>query len=146
MAPPPTAPPTAPDDAPETPSAPSWITVCDTCKREDWRAGEGETSGERLLALVEAAAAGNGGTGAVRVRRHSCLMGCARACNLAVQAPGKMAYTLGGFAPEREVAEAVVAWARLHAASPSGVVAYRSWPEPIKGHFVTRHPPLPGGG
>lgn len=128
---------------PETAPAPSWITVCDTCKREDWRAGESETSGERLLALVEAAAGEEGG--AVRVRRHSCLMGCARACNLAVQAPGKMAYTLGGFAPEREVAQALVAWARLHAASASGVVAYRSWPEPIKGHFVTRHPPLPEG-
>lgn len=133
--------------APETALAQSWITVCDTCKREDWQAGEAETSGERLLALVEAAAGEGDGeeNGTVRVRRHSCLMGCARACNLAVQARGKMAYTLGGFAPEREVAEAVVAWARLHAASPAGLVAYRSWPEPIKGHFVTRHPPLPNG-
>ena len=128
----------------------TWITVCETCKREDWRAGEPETSGERMAALVEAAeadsraAAGTGsGSGGLRVRRHACLMGCARACNVAVQARGKMAYTLGGFAPEAEAAAAVVAWARLHAASESGVVAYRAWPEPIKGHFVTRHPPLP---
>lgn len=124
------------------PKVETWLTVCDTCRREDWPAGSHETSGERLAALVEAAAAG----GPVRVRRHACLMGCARACNVAVQARGKLCYTLGGFAPEREAAEAVVAWAELHAASETGVVAYRSWPEAVKGHFVTRHPPLPDGG
>lgn len=133
---------------PPTSTPTTWITVCETCKREDWRAGEPETSGERLAALVEAAVAGSGEP-PVRVRRHACLMGCARACNVAVQgvdAEGgaKMAYTLGGFAPDPEAAGAIAGWAALHAASESGVVAYRQWPEPIKGHFVTRHPPLPG--
>ena len=124
----------------------TWITVCTTCKGEDWREGEPETSGERLAALVEAAVGSQeaaGGAGAVRVRRHACLMGCSHACNAAVQARGKMAYTLGRFAPEPEAAAALAAWAALHAASDAGVVAYRSWPEAIKGHFVTRHPPLP---
>ena len=123
----------------------TWITVCDTCKRDDWVAGTQETSGERLAALIEAETPADDGT-PVRVRRHSCLMGCARACNVAVQAPGKMAYTLGGFAPEAEAARAVALWASMHAASETGVVAYRQWPEPIKGHFVTRHPPLPSTG
>jgi predicted metal-binding protein len=118
----------------------TWVTVCETCKREDWQAGEAETSGERLAALVEAAAQGS----PVAVRRHACLMGCTRACNVAVQAQGKLAYTLGGFAPEPDAARAIVEWAALHAESESGVVAYRSWPEAVKGHFVTRHPPLPG--
>ena len=123
----------------------TWITVCETCKREGWEPGSGETSGERLATLVEAAAGGDPGAG-VRVRRHACLMGCARACNVAVQASGKLAYTLGDFEPQPEVAEAVVHWARLHAASETGVVPYRQWPQPIKGHFVTRHPPLPDAG
>ena len=128
----------------------TWITVCETCRCEDWREGSPETSGERLAALVEAAAreAGERGTtgeAAVRVRRHACLMGCARACNAAVQAEGKMAYTLGGLAPEAEAAEGLVAWASLHAASEAGVVPYRAWPPAVKGHFVTRHPPLPRG-
>ena len=127
------------EPAPRGASAVTWITVCETCKRDDWRAGEPETSGERLAGLIEARAAG----GPVAVRRHACLMGCARACNVAVQAPGKLAYTLGGFAPEEEVARAVVDWAEMHAASETGVVAYRTWPEAVKGHFVTRHPPLP---
>ncbi len=122
----------------------TWITVCTTCKHQEWREGDPETSGERLAALVEAAVEGRAGEeGVVRVRRHACLMGCSHACNAAVQARGKMAYTLGRLAPEPEAAEALTAWAALHAASETGVVAYRSWPEPIKGHFVTRHPPLP---
>ena len=40
----------------------------------------------------------------MRVRRHACLMGCSHACNAAVQACGKMAYTLGRLAPEPEAA------------------------------------------
>lgn len=117
------------------------ITVCDTCKRDGWEAGRGDgTDGEALAALVEAAAAG---TPDVEVRRHSCLMGCAGACNVALQAPGKMAYTLGRFDPTPEAAEGLVAYAALHAGQATGVVPYRQWPEAIKGHFVTRHPPLP---
>jgi len=119
----------------------TWITICDTCKREDWEArAPGRTDGEALAALVEAAAAGVPG---VRTRRHSCLMGCSGACNVAIQAPGKMAYTIGRFAPDAEAADGIVAYARLHAASAGGVVPYRQWPAAIKGHFVSRHPPLP---
>ena len=118
------------------------ITVCDTCKRDGWEAGrgDGQTDGERLSDLVEAAAASVPG---VAVRRHSCLMGCSGACNVALQGTGKMAYTLGGFDPTPEAAEGIVAYAALHAGQPSGVVPYRQWPQAVKGHFVTRHPPLP---
>jgi len=96
----------------------TWITICDTCKREGWEAGEkgNPTDGEIFAAFVEKAAAGQ-----VKTRRFSCLMGCARACNITIQAPGKISYSLGCFAP----------------------VPYRLWPEAIKGHFVSRHPPLP---
>lgn len=115
----------------------SWITVCDTCRRDGWAPG-GPTDGERLAALVESRAVPG-----LRVRRHSCLMGCTHGCNVAVQAPGKICYTLGRFDPSAEAAEAIVAWALLHAHSEAGQVPYRSWPEGVKGHFVSRHPPLP---
>jgi predicted metal-binding protein len=119
----------------------TWITVCDTCKREGWaETGAPETDGARLAALIEAKAAGDPG---LRVRRTSCLMGCTHGCNVAVQAAGKLCYTLGRFAPEAGAAAAIVDWARLHAASLTGQVPYRQWPEGVKGHFVTRHPPLP---
>ncbi|MEM9795026.1 MAG: DUF1636 domain-containing protein [Pseudomonadota bacterium] len=116
------------------------ITICDTCKRDDWEAGSGPTDGERLAALIEQAAAA---APEIRTRRHSCLMGCSGACNVTLQASGKMAYTLGRFAPEAEAAAGIVAYAILHAEQESGVVPYRQWPDAIKGHFVTRHPPLP---
>jgi predicted metal-binding protein len=115
------------------------ITICDTCKRDGWDAASGGTDGEALAALIEAAAAGAEG---VATRRHSCLMGCAGACNVTLQAPGKMAYTLGRFDPTEEAAAGIVAYAALHARAETGVVPFREWPQPIKGHFVTRHPPL----
>ncbi|WP_224824031.1 DUF1636 domain-containing protein [Cognatishimia sp. MH4019] len=117
----------------------TWITICDTCKRDGWEQGDMTlTDGERLAALIEAEA---GDT--VQTRRVSCLMGCARACNVAIQADEKLAYTLGDFTPDAEAAAGIVRYAELHAQSETGQVPYREWPQAIKGHFVTRHPPLP---
>jgi predicted metal-binding protein len=123
----------------------TWITICDTCKRPGWDAsGAQETDGARLAALVEAEVAGRGeAEPRLRARRVSCTMGCERACNVVVQGPGKIGYSLGQFAPEPETAEAVVAWAALHAASATGQVPYRDWPQGVKGHFVSRQVPLP---
>jgi len=119
----------------------TWITICDTCKREDWNADSAtQTHGEQMAKLVEKHAAGRD----VKTRRVSCLMGCTHGCNVAIQAPGKLAYTLGRFEPCDSAAEAIVDYAELHAASETGQVPYRQWPQEVKGHFVTRHPPLPG--
>jgi predicted metal-binding protein len=60
-----------------------------------------------------------------------------------VQAAGKIGYTIGRFTADADAAEAIAAYASLHAASETGQVPYRQWPEGIKGHFVTRHLPLP---
>lgn len=119
----------------------TWITICDTCKRDDWEArAPGRTDGEVLADLIEASAKNAQG---VKTRRHSCLMGCARGCNVTIQAAGKLSYTVGEFEPNQDAAEAVVGYAELHAESESGQVPYRQWPQAIKGHFVSRHPPLP---
>lgn len=119
----------------------TWITICDTCKRDGWdRTGMERPDGEALAALVEAAAQGVEG---LRTRRVSCLMGCKHGCNVAVQGAGKLNYTLGDFTPDAQAAAAIVDWAARHARSDSGQVPYRDWPQGVKGHFVTRHPPLP---
>lgn len=118
----------------------TWITICDTCKREGWDPAQGaETDGEIMAALVEQHAQGR----QVRTRRVSCLMGCSHGCNIAIQAPGKLAYTLGQFTPDGEAALAIVDYAELHASSDTGIVPYRDWPAGVKGHFITRHMPLP---
>ncbi|MFT6224227.1 MAG: putative metal-binding protein [Paracoccaceae bacterium] len=122
----------------------TWITICDTCKREGWEAAtSGRTDGEALAELVEAALGAQPGATDVRVRRHSCLMGCNQACNVTLQSVGKLSYTLGRFDPEPDAATGIVTYAVLHAASEKGQVPYREWPQAIKGHFVSRHPPLP---
>lgn len=119
----------------------SWITICDTCKREGWsETGMAQTDGERLAVLIEAAAAG---LDEVRTRRVSCTMGCERACNVIVQAAGKVGYSLGRFEPVEGSAQAIVAYARMHAQSETGPVPFREWPQGVKGHFVSRHLPVP---
>jgi predicted metal-binding protein len=119
----------------------TWITICDTCKRDDWAATTtSQTDGETLATLIEAVAEG---APDIRTRRVSCLMGCKGGCNVAVQGKGKLSYTIGNFEPVADAAEGIVAYATAHAASDSGQVPYRDWPQAIKGHFVTRHPPLP---
>ncbi|MFQ5438843.1 MAG: DUF1636 family protein [Paracoccaceae bacterium] len=114
------------------------ITICDTCKHPDRESsGAEETDGETLALLVEASASGEPG---VDVRRHSCLMGCGRGCNLAIGAPGKITYVLGDFTPDLASAGAIVEYARRHAASDTGQVPFRQWPQGIKGHFTARLP------
>ncbi|SEA84539.1 DUF1636 family protein [Rubrimonas cliftonensis] len=117
------------------------VTVCDSC---GWSAdaAPGDTPGAAFAAEVEAAAAGRGD---VRVRRFSCLMNCERGCSAAVSdvAGAKVAYVLGDFTPNADAARALVDYAALHAASASGVIAFRNWPEGVKGRFVARLPPPP---
>ncbi|NOX73776.1 MAG: DUF1636 domain-containing protein [Alphaproteobacteria bacterium] len=116
------------------------ITICDTCKREDWaKRGMAQTDGEALAALIEAAAKGVNG---VKIRRHSCLMGCGKGCNLAIQAPGKLTYVMGDFDADQDSATGVVEYARLHSESESGQVPFKQWPQAVKGHFVSRLPVL----
>lgn len=116
------------------------ITVCDTCAfAPEQKLRDGETGGEIFAALIEAAALR---APSLSVRRFSCLMGCERHCNAAISAEGKITYVLGKFEPTPDAAEAVVAFAALHAESETGVVPFRRWPAGVKGHFVSRVPPL----
>ena len=116
------------------------ITVCTTCKRNaDTPDKEGMTDGERLAESVETAAAGRED---VRVRRHNCLMGCDFACNVTIQDPKKISYSVGTFEPTEEAAHAIVDYAALHAKSETGQVPYKTWPQAIKGHFRSRHLPV----
>lgn len=118
----------------------TWITICDTCKRDGWNPDSQDmTDGEKLAGLIESHAAES----PVRTRRVSCTMGCERACNIIVQAQGKIGYSLGRFDPVAEDAAAIVEYAEMHNASQTGQVPFREWPQGVKGHFVSRHVPVP---
>ena len=118
------------------------IFVCDTCRfsREVREGPDGLTGGQMLAERIEALAGERG----IEVRRQSCLMGCERHCNTAITAPGKLTYVLGMFTPTDASAEAVVEYAEAHAASETGRVPFKQWPQGVKGHFVARIPPLGG--
>ena len=118
----------------------STITVCETCRQPHLReTKDGRPCGEALLAEMQAAASGES---AVNVRAVSCLMGCEHGCNVAISADGKLTYVLGAFEPTAEAATAIVEYAAGHAASETGAVPFRQWPQGVKGHFKARVPPL----
>ncbi|WP_194097873.1 DUF1636 family protein [Marivivens aquimaris] len=118
----------------------SWITICEGCKTDDWaEKGIEVTDGAMLADKIEAAADGTG----LKTRRVSCTMGCERSCNIIVQGKDKIGYSLGKFEPTVEAAEAIVEYAKMHSESESGQVPFRQWPLGVKGHFVSRHLPLP---
>ncbi len=119
---------------------PTIITICETCKREDWKEkGLKESDGFELAQLIERSSVTEE---KVITRRHSCLMGCDHGCNVTIQDNKKLSYVLGNFKPTSEDAEAIILYANLHANSTNGQVPYREWPQAIKGHFVARIPPI----
>ena len=119
---------------------PTIITICETCKREDWKEkGLKESDGFELAQLIEKSSVTEE---KIITRRHSCLMGCDHGCNVTIQDNKKLSYVLGNFKPTSEDAEAIILYANLHANSTNGQVPYREWPQAIKGHFVARIPPI----
>lgn len=117
------------------------LTVCNTCKRPGFDPDtSSETDGTALARLISAEIADDD---PITFREHACLMGCDFGCNVAMQAPGKLTYSLGTFEPTEDAAAGIVAFARLYAASETGQVPYKQWPQAIKGHFRTRIPPIP---
>lgn len=114
--------------------------VCDTCAfSAEEKLHEGRTGGEILGAHVAALAAK---CPEVEFTPHSCLMGCEHSCNVALQSPGKLSYVIGAFRPTEESAAAIVEFAEKYAASETGRVPYREWPQGVKGHFIARLPAL----
>ena len=53
-----------------------------------------------------------------------------------------MTYVLGRFDGTEEDARALVEYATLYGQNEKGVVPFRQWPQGVKGHFVSRVPPL----
>ena len=60
-----------------------------------------------------------------------------------VRAPSKPGYVLCELPPTAESARALLDYAALYAASSDGAVPYRTWPAPLRGHFLCRVPANP---
>ena len=59
-----------------------------------------------------------------------------------IQSPGKTGYLAGRFEAGLPAAEAILDWSAAQARSSDGAVAYKQWPEGIKGHFIARIPAI----
>jgi len=119
------------------------IVVCNSCRYspEQRLGAEGSSGGAQLLDRLRAVHAGCERYHGVHIQEMGCLFACKDHISLHLRAPGKISYILGNFAPTDEAARAILDFTVLYAASADGQVAYREWPEGIKGHFLTRMPP-----
>ena len=118
------------------------VTACSTCRfdgeaRED---ADGVRGGRHLVAALTALAAEEPHYAGIAVESVACLWACAEHCVVNLQAPGKVGYIAGRFAPDAEAARAILDFAVGYAASEDGGVPYRDWPEGVKGHFIARTP------
>lgn len=118
--------------------------VCSTCKRLGEPVADGAPKPGRLLADALLALEQNHGFDHSRVRvvPVECLSNCNAGCTVAIAGAGKWTYVVGRLEAGRDEAD-VLAFARLHAAHPSGTPAWRERPEIGRKNVVARIPPLP---
>ena len=117
------------------------LVFCTTCRfsAKDAMSGDGTYGGEVLARQMEGLLAERGRSD-VQVARQKCLWSCTRHCNVWFRDDERFSYLAGDFAPERDSAEAILAWFDLHGDSDIGHVRFRDWPQAMKGHFIARMP------
>lgn len=119
------------------------LVVCNTCRhsaemRDD---AEGVRGGARLLEHIRVLAAADPRLNALVIEQMPCLFSCTRHCSVHLRAPGKVGYVMGDFTPDAAAAKTILEYAAHYLESEHGSVAYRYWPQGVKGHFIVRTPP-----
>lgn len=117
------------------------LTICQTCKRPDEMSDDvsGQTHGQVLTAHIAALAQAREQD--VELIRQECLWACRRSCTILIKSVGKFGYIAGDFSANTSAAEAILDWCAKMAAASDGKVAFREWPEGMKGKFIARIPP-----
>jgi predicted metal-binding protein len=109
--------------------------VCTTCRV----GAEGSLDAPRPGALLhEALQAANQASPSVRLLGVECLAQCPVGCSAAIAMPGKWTYLLGHLLPE--LAEDLLAYARLYAAARTGTVMPSRRPETLRDMIQGRTP------
>ncbi|WCT72361.1 DUF1636 domain-containing protein [Sphingomonas naphthae] len=119
------------------------IVTCNTCRQSRLAQADaaGVTGGAQLAAHLRAVKASDPRYVGIAVQEMACLFACTEFCTLHLRAPDKVGYVMGRFTPDEDTARAILDYAVSYAESAHGRVAYRDWPEGVKGHFITRTPP-----
>lgn len=117
------------------------LVFCTTCRYspEEKLGPDGRTGGERLISHMRDALAEKERHDVV-IETQACLWNCQRHCSVIIRDDQRFSYFTGDHQPEREQAEAILAWFDLHGASATGEVPFSSWPLAMRGHFIARIP------
>ncbi len=113
---------------------PVTLTVCETCGYDPSNP-HAPRPGAALAQLLE-----NHTITGVQVERTRCLMSCERPCALALQSSEKYSYVLCDLPAEMTTVDALSTFCAHYTDSRNGIVAYKHWPEQIKGRFAARLP------
>ena len=119
------------------------LIICTTC-RPAGVSRDLPAAGEALLEAVQIATwdLDEVMQARIRVRGMACLSGCARACTVAFQAPGKYTYFFGDLVADEVTATQILACAQLHAYSMDGNLSRKERPERLRSGILARLPPL----
>jgi predicted metal-binding protein len=119
------------------------LIICTTC-RPPGASRDEPAAGEALLEAVQVATwdLDTAQQARIRVRGMACMSGCARACTIALQAPGKYTYYFGDLLADDTTAAEVLACAQLHAYSADGNLLRKERPERLRSGILARLPPL----
>ena len=119
------------------------VVACSSCRLSDEAADgpDGRRGGALLAEALRRVKAADSAYDGVLVQEMPCLFACRDFCTVHLRAPGRIGYVLGRFQPTDEAARAILDFASAYARSEIGQVPFREWPEGVKGHFITRHPP-----
>jgi predicted metal-binding protein len=117
------------------------LIVCETCGSAE-RETHGSTRGERLLAQLTAAQA-SAPAADIELSSVRCLWACSRSCAVHLRSPGRVGYVLCELEPSALTAQALLEYAAMYGASPDGAVPFKTWPQPLRGHFMCRIPATP---
>lgn len=123
------------------------LLICTTCRPAP--AQRDAPAAGRLLfeAVQDALASARPGSGPMpHVRGIACLSGCARACTVAVQAPGKHTYVFADLQADTETAVQVLALAVLHQASADGSLPRELRPQRLRKGILAKLPPIQSAG
>lgn len=117
------------------------IIVCKTCRYSaaEKTGPDGRTGGEHMLELLRQLTDQQGQP--VEIGAQDCLWACSRHCNVLLRDDRRYSYLAGDFRPEAAQAQAILDWFAAHGCSETGEVAFRLWPDAIRGHFIARIPP-----
>lgn len=117
------------------------LIFCTTCKysADDNVGADGRSGGETLMDHARALLAADGRDD-IAIKGQKCLWSCKRHCNVWLKDSNRFSYLAGDFEPTREAARAIVEWFDRHGDSRTGTVAFRHWPDGMRGHFICRMP------